>query len=453
MKKTIYSFTVISILTLTVSSFAHDMTTAFVKLADKVNPAVVNIRTTQLPKRPAYRDPFMDLFEEFYGFNPRQRKTQPSNALGTGFIIDKSGLIITNNHVIDEADEIEVQLSENSKKTYKAKVIGKDKKTDLALIKINTGSELPIIKLGSSGSTKVGEWVAAFGNPLGLGHTMTKGIVSAKGREVDEIGLYPFIQTDASINPGNSGGPLVNLSGEVIGVNTFIIRGAQGLGFAIPIDAVKSLLPQLKEKGKVTRGFLGVAINEINPMIQKEFGLKTDKGVLVTEVYENTPAALAKIEPYDVIIKVGPKNIENAKQLQNAIARHPIGTPLEVEFIRNRKNKTTTIHLTEKQAEEVDAPAKLSKLNAPYKLGFEVANLTNEMANLMRIPYVPKPVIYSIDHNSPAARAGLSVGDIILDINRKNVNNAKQAVRALKKRSNLIRIQRGNYIFVLFLES
>ncbi|MEC9281775.1 MAG: Do family serine endopeptidase [Bdellovibrionota bacterium] len=432
----------------------HDLSTAFIKLAKKVNPAIVNIRTTQLPQRPNFRDPFMDMFEQFYGINPRRGNPQPSTALGTGFIISEDGLIITNNHVIDSADEIEVQLEENAKELYKAKVIGRDEKTDIALIKIDAKKKLPTAALGDSSKVEVGEWVAAFGNPLGLGHTVTKGIISQKGREVAEIGIYPFLQTDASINPGNSGGPLVNLDGDVIGVNTFIIKGAQGLGFAIPIDVVKNLLPQLKKNGKIDRGYLGISIAPITPRIQKALRLSDNKGVLVTDVMEGSAAEAAGVRPYDIIRKINKKEIEDIRRLHNEIAKYNAGTDVELELLRNQK--TTKINVSLK-TKEPGSPQKVQDsspetLKAPYKLGFQVADLTKEMAQSIGVNFIPRPVVYEVETGSPAAKAGLSVGDIILDINRKKVKTARTAVRALREEANLVRVQRGSYIIVLYIE-
>lgn len=242
----------------------------FIELNKLVNPAVVNISTSQMPRpnrRPprGYPDPFFDLFQQFMGPGPFNfQQQQPLQALGTGFIIREDGLILTNNHVVDKADVIKVQLNENDKDTYDAKIIGRDSATDIALLKIESKKKLPTAQLGSSSGLQVGEWVAAFGNPYGHGHTMTKGIISALGREIDELNRFPFLQTDASINPGNSGGPLVNTQGLVIGVNTAIDARAQGIGFAIPINEVKSILPMLEKDGSIKRGFLGVLMQDLD---------------------------------------------------------------------------------------------------------------------------------------------------------------------------------------------
>jgi serine protease Do len=444
---------VISLTFTSLSLFAaDDLKNAFVRLAKQVNPSVVNIRTTHLPKTPNFQDPYMDLFEHFYGINPRRQNRQPSTALGTGFVISDDGLIITNNHVIDKADEIEVQFEDSDEQTYKAKVIGRDPKTDIALIKIDAKKKLPVAKLGNSSKVEVGEWVAAIGNPLGLGHTVTKGIISQKGREVEEIGIYPFLQTDASINPGNSGGPLVNLKGEVIGVNTFIIKGAQGLGFAIPIDVVKNLIPQLKAKGRVTRGYIGISIEPITPKIKKAFRLKDMKGVLVTHVMDDSPAAKAGFKAYDIIRKINGVEVPEIRKLHKELAKYIAGADIQIEVLRNQKPRTLKVTLEEKPQEGPVRGNQISTLKAPYNLGFQVADMNKEMARSMGVPLQNRPVVYEVATDSPAARAGLAVGDIILDINRKQVTDARQAVRALRKDSNLMRVQRGAYIIVLYIE-
>ncbi|MEO0336831.1 MAG: trypsin-like peptidase domain-containing protein, partial [Pseudomonadota bacterium] len=288
----------------------------FVELAKLVNPAVVNINTTSIPKtqrnRRRNQDPFFDLFEQFA--NPYYGRPQrPAQSLGTGFIIRENGLIITNNHVIEKADIIKVQLDENSKESYEAKVIGRDPKTDIALIKIDAKKKLPIVEFGSSQDLEVGEWVAAFGNPYGHGHSMTKGIVSAIGREIDELNLFPFLQTDASINPGNSGGPLVNLRGQVIGVNTAIDARAQGIGFAIPIDNVKSILKELETNGRVERGYIGIYMTDVDPRAAKELELKSSSGALVAQVMADSPAEKAGLQPYDLIYELAGKKIESTR--------------------------------------------------------------------------------------------------------------------------------------------
>ncbi|MCB0348411.1 MAG: trypsin-like peptidase domain-containing protein [Bdellovibrionales bacterium] len=428
----------------------------FVSLTKKVNPAVVNIQTKQIPKDNPYSDPMQEFLEQFYGMYPRHR--EPIQSLGSGFIIDKSGLIITNNHVVDKADEIDVQLS-TSEKTYKAKVIGKDARTDIALIKIDAKIDLPILPLGSSDTTEVGEWVAAFGSPLGFTQTVTKGIISGKGRSVEEIGLFPFLQTDASVNPGNSGGPLVNLKGEAIGVNTFIIQGASGLSFATPIDGVKQILGDLKSKGKVIRGYIGLAYSPLDPRAANYLGLKDLSGVIVGDVYKGGPADKAGIKPYDVIVKFGETEIKSPASLQNAVAKQKIGSKVEVKILRDRKEVSKKLSI-ELPPDEFYASGSNSSDNtslpegelAPYDLGFRYSILPPRTLSKLGIPKTKKPVILSIEPGSPARQAGLARGDIILDINRKNIRSMGDVKNYLRKGSNLVRVQRGNYRVALFIE-
>ncbi len=428
----------------------------FVALAKKVNPAIVNISTKQRVEM----DPRLKFLEEFYGFNfgdPNFQK--PAQSLGSGFLIDESGLIITNNHVIEKADEIEVQINEDDETKYKAKVIGRDEKTDIALIKISAPKKLPYLKLGSSEESQVGEWVAAFGNPLGFGHSMSHGILSAKGREVLDLGIVPFLQTDASINPGNSGGPLVNLKGEVIGVNTFIIRGAEGLGFAVSIDGVKKILPMLKEDGRVTRGYIGIAISPVDPRAQRALGLKDLSGVLVRDVEPGGRAEKAGIQAFDVIKKVDGSEVTSVRSLQNLIARVGLGEKAKIEVIREGKTKkfNVTVGAPPKSSQSsLPRPNVKQKSNgtqAPYNLGFSMKDLTRSLATQYKIEYRPKKVVVSsIEPGSPAYNAGLQEGDVLLDINREKIRSVKAAAKALKKSSNLLRVDRENYRVAIFLE-
>jgi serine protease Do len=304
----------------------------------RVKPSVVNISTTTLVKGPDLYDrffgqanPFRDFFgedfyERFFGDMPQREFKQRS--LGSGFIIDRDGYILTNNHVVEKAQSIKVRLSDE--KEYDAKVVGRDPKTDIALIKINTRQNLPVAPLGDSDSLEVGDWLIAIGNPFGLEHTVTAGIVSAKGRVIGAGPYDDFIQTDASINPGNSGGPLFNLNGEVVGINTAIVSGGQGIGFAIPINVAKELLPQLKTKGRVVRGWLGVMIQKVTPEIAKGFGLKESEGALVSDVMEGSPAEKAGIKRGDVIVSYNGKRIKEMDQLPKLVGTTEVGKKVKV---------------------------------------------------------------------------------------------------------------------------
>lgn len=439
----------------------------FVELAKIVNPAVVNISTAVAPKfqqrgRPG-RDPFFDLFEQYMMNDPRMKR-QPMQALGTGFIIRDDGLIITNNHVVEGADTVKVQINEADKETYDAKVIGLDKSSDLALIKIDAKKKLPFVRLGSSKELEVGEWVAAFGNPFGHGHSMTKGIISAIGREIDEINLFPFIQTDASINPGNSGGPLVNIRGEVIGVNAAIDARAQGIGFAIPVDNVKALLPQLEKDGKIKRGYMGVALQDINDEEAASIDLSTSVGALVVHVEPGSPADKAGIKPRDLIIEFNTRKIKNSAELSKEVLKIPLGDSTVVKI--NRRGKTLTMNVKisdrpeEKRAEREDGRRGGSLGGAnnlqATNLGFAVTDYSKDLLMQMGLLPLsePRPIVTMVDPMSPAGSSGLQPGDIILDVNQKSVTKAKDVIGALKKSSlNALRVLKGDRIVAIFVRS
>lgn len=332
----------------------------FVELAKAINPSVVNISTSALARR-GPKDPLQEMMERFYGL-PQQNENNWNNkprrvGLGTGFIIRDDGLILTNAHVIRDADIIEVQLTEGSDKQYKAEVIGSDQRTDIALIKIKPDIKISAVSLGSSKDLEVGEWVAAFGNPYGHGHSMTKGIISSKGRAIQEINKIPLLQTDASINPGNSGGPLVNSKGQVIGVNSAIDARAQGIGFAIPIDEVKAILPQLEQKGGLQKGFVGLSLDDIDN--QTAMYLKMDdenRGSVIVNLQPNGPADKAGLQVYDIIVSVDDKKIKNTQDLVDIISDKAIGSKIKVKFLRNNRGeaveKIATLTIIERPDEK-----------------------------------------------------------------------------------------------------
>lgn len=435
----------------------------FVELAKIMNPTVVNISTSTRPKmqrsRPGYpNDPFFQMFEQFMG--PQRRGlVQPQQALGTGFIIRPDGLILTNNHVIEGADVIKVQLSEGDNTSYSAELIGRDKRTDLALIKIDAKRKLPFATLGTSKVLQVGEWVAAFGNPLGLGHTTSKGIISAIGREIGELNRFPFIQTDASINPGNSGGPLVNLKGEVIGVNSAIAANGQGIGFAIPIDEAKTIISVLEKEGVVKRGYLGVSMYPyaINPQAAQEMGLSQTNGVLIVGVTPSSPAEKAKLKEYDFIIKFNNQKIENSSELSQQIADSEVGKTYDVQYIRQGKTQTAKVKIEEHPEDKLQAQAQKKTYRgqkAPFNLGFTITNYTSELANEYQLPLLrkPYPVVIDIEDGSPAAKSGLGIGDIIIDVNRKETQKDTDVLKLLKnKQINSLRILRGEQPLLIYL--
>jgi serine protease Do len=326
----------------------------FVRVAELVTPSVVNISTVSTGKsrqggeqfRPFGNDPyFRDFFDRFFEGTPRRRQ---QNSLGSGVIIDKSGLILTNNHVIKDADEITVKFADNQE--HKGTVVGTDAKTDLAVLRVNAKDELPVAALGNSDTLRVGEWAVAIGNPFGLDHTLTVGVISATGRSEVGIAAYEnFIQTDASINPGNSGGPLLNVRGEVVGINTAIVATGQGIGFAIPINMARKVMEDLVKKGRVTRGWLGVGIQPLTPELAKGFGV-SGEGVLVNQVMPRSPAETAGVRVGDLILSLNGTPIKDARQLQRIVADAEIGKALEVSLQREKQRLTVKIVIGEMPA-------------------------------------------------------------------------------------------------------
>jgi len=297
------------------------------ELIKVLKPAVVNISAGEIKRHPFFEN---RLFHKFFGESPHEDFIKKS--LGSGFIVNKEGYIITNNHVIEDAKNIKVKLYNN--KEFDAKIIGRDKKTDIALIKIKERGNFPSVVLGNSEKLEIGEWVIAIGNPFGLEHTVTLGIVSGKDRVIGSGPYDDFIQTDASINPGNSGGPLFNLKGEVVGINTAIIAGGKGIGFAIPINIAKKLIVQLKERGKVIRGYLGVMIQELTPELARSFKFKDSRGALISEVIKGSPAYKAGLKRGDIIIKYDGKKVNNYRDLPKMVALTEVGKKVDIEVIR-----------------------------------------------------------------------------------------------------------------------
>jgi serine protease Do len=437
---------------------------SFVELAEKLSPAVVNISTTQVIKgrpflspspAPGFRgSPFEEFFgDEFFKRFFGEQGGFKRQSLGSGFIINKDGYILTNNHVIEDASEIIVTFSDG-KREYKAKIIGQDKNLDVALIKIDSENHLPVAVLGDSDKVKVGEWALAIGNPFGLGGTVTAGIVSQKGRFIGAGPYDDFIQTDASINPGNSGGPLFNLSGEVIGINTAIIAGGQGIGFATPINIIKENLLQLKDKGHITRGWIGVSIQELTPELSESLGIKGDvKGVFVTSVTPGTPAAKAGLEEEDVILEFNDRPITELNQLPRAVAATAPGTKAPVVVIRDGKRMTLTVTVGHKDGDE--AEDEYAEKSGPMdgkgavadRLGVTVKPVTPAVIERFELdPATKGVVITSIDPNSPAEYAGLRTGDVIQKVNRKNVagvDEYRKEMKAIKDGLVMLKVLRG----------
>jgi len=418
-------------------------------LVDELKKTVVNIQvvkkiqTGPIPffKSPfGERDPFREFFERFFG--DQLPKEFEQKGLGSGVIISRDGYILTNNHVVEGADEIIVKLSE--KEQYRGKVVGADPTTDLALLKVEAEKDLPAAVLGDSDKLRVGEWVIAIGNPFGLEHTVTAGIVSAKGRVIGSGPYDDFIQTDASINPGNSGGPLFNLQGEVVGINTAIVATGQGIGFAIPINMAKEELVQLKEKGKVTRGWLGVQIQQWEPGMAEKFGLKEERGALVGAVIPGEPAEKAGIQKGDVILEVEGHKIKDTKDLLNTVARLQPGQKVKVVVWRDGREKVFVVELGERPAEgEVSLETPPGKED---KIGLTVQDVTPEIADRLGLEKPEGVLISSVKPGSPAAKAGLQKGDVIHEIEHQPVKSVRDYRRILSKTgkdSVLMWIQRG----------
>ena len=403
----------------------------FSALAKQVQPGVVNIRTVKTTKDggPVFRhffgnqignsDPFgsRDPFGE--GGPGREFKQR---SLGSGFIIDREGFIVTNNHVVENADQIKVRLADE--REFDAKVIGRDSKTDLALIQIEGAKDLSPLKVGDSERLEVGSWVLAVGSPFGLEQTVTAGIVSAKGRFIGAGPYDDFIQTDASINPGNSGGPLLNMNGEVIGINTAIVAQGQGIGFAIPVNLAQTIIAQLKERGSVTRGWMGVGIQDLTAELAQYYGLKDQKGVLVTQVFPGDPADKAGIKVKDVIIAVDGKPVGTGRELSSAVAGMPVGKEVPVKILRDGREQTVKVQLSERKDAELTAKGAVPETD---ELGIRAVDLNPEAARRFGIDENEKGVlIAAVKPGSKADQAGLQQGDIVKEVNRVAVQSVNE---------------------------
>jgi serine protease Do len=408
----------------------------FSALASQVRPGVVNIRTVKTIKGggPVFRhffgdrDPFRDFFGPFMDQDPHREFKQPS--LGSGFIIDREGYIVTNNHVVEDADNIKVRLA--NEKEYEARIVGRDPNTDLALIKIDDADDLVPMTLGDSESLKVGTWVVAVGSPFGLEQTVTAGIVSAKGRIIGSGPYDDFIQTDASINPGNSGGPLINLNGEVVGINTAIVASGQGIGFAIPIDMAKGIIDQLKESGTVTRGWLGVGIQNLTPELAAYYGVEEAKGVLVVKAYPDDPAAKAGIQENDIIVAVDDKPVEDSRELSRLIAGLPVGEKVKVQLIRDGKTKTVRVTLAKREDEKIARRELPGGGTDGDRLGMRLGTVDEPTARRFGFESgEPGALVTAVDPEGQAAKAGIRPGDLIKELNHKPVDSPQGFADAL----------------------
>jgi serine protease Do len=430
------------------------MQNGYVKVASEASKAVVNIRVEQIIERSARSaNPFEffgeDLFEHFFrqgpgSPSPRNRQPQPQPKTekdirygqGSGFIISDDGFILTNNHVVGEADKVFVTLVDD--REFEAEVIGADKETDVAVLKITTKEPLPVLPLGDSDKIEVGQFAVAVGNPFGLSHTVTSGIISAKGRSNVGITGYDYlIQTDAAINPGNSGGPLVNLDGEAIGMNTAIYSrsgGYMGIGFAIPINLAKAIFTQLKETGTVTRGYIGVYIQDISPQMAKSFDMEGKDGILVAEVEKESPAQEGGLQQGDIILELDGDAVKETASFRNKVALMAPGTKIELSVQRDGKKINVTITLGEKPTSVEETT--VSGETVSKSLGFTVQTLTDELAERLGFENESGVLVTEVDESSNAYRSGLRPGMLVREINRQDVNSLKDFKAAAEEATN-----------------
>jgi serine protease Do len=417
----------------------EEIQTVITELAEQTKPSVVNLFPVTTAGR--HRDTSGD-------------RTPNASGSGSGLIVDSDGHIVTNNHVIGDATEIEVRFSDKTKLI--AQVIGKDPDTDLALLKVTADRPLPSAQFGDSSAVKVGQWVLAVGNPFGLDRTVTLGVVSGIGRENMNLSRYEnFIQTDASINPGNSGGPLFNLRGEVIGINTAIINFAQGIGFAIPSNMAKHVIEQLMAKGKVVRGWLGVGIQPLTAELAKKFGVSEGEGVLVNEVFEKDPAAVAGIRPGDVIVRIDGALVDSPSKLSRLIGTLTPGARATIDVIRDLKPVTLTILLTERR--DVAAVPTAPHARAEIKLGVEVQELTPTLAERFKLREAKGVLIMKVEPNSLAHAEGLREGDLISEVNRAETSSLADYSAAISRSRRgdtiLLRVLRETRAFYVVLKT
>lgn len=417
----------------------EEIQTVITDLAEQAKPSVVNIFPISGAGRP--RESGAD-------------RTPSASGSGSGLIVDNEGHIVTNNHVVGDALEVEVRLSDKTKLI--AQVVGKDPDTDLALLKVTVDRALPFAHFGDSSTVRVGQWVLAVGNPFGLDRTVTLGVVSGIGRENINLSRYEnFIQTDASINPGNSGGPLFNLRGEVIGINTAIINFAQGIGFAIPSNMTKQVIQQLIARGKVVRGWLGVGIQPLTPELAKKFGVAEGEGVLVNEVFEKDPAAEAGIKPGDIILTIDGSVVDSPNKLSRLIGALPPGAAPKIEVVRDFTRHILTVPLSERR--DTAVVASLPQSRTEVKLGLDLQDLSTGLAEKFKLRETRGVLITKVDPGSLAHAEGLREGDLIKEVNRADVATVGEFTSAIAKVRRgdtvLLRVLRENRAFYVVLKS
>jgi serine protease Do len=402
---------------------------SFARVAEAVKPAVININTVSrgtLGGRTPFEEFFgEEFFQRFFGDLPERI---PQRSLGSGVIVDPSGIALTNAHVVERAQEIEVITLDGSK--HKAKIVGIDKRTDLAVMRLDDGKgRFPAIRLGDSDQIQVGDWVVAVGSPFGLQATVTAGIISAKARQIGQGPFDDFLQTDTAINPGNSGGPLVNMQGEVIGINTAIVAGGSGIGFAIPSNMARRIYSELLAKGKVSRGWLGVSIQPLTPELAKSFAAKDTKGVLISDVVPESPAATAGLQPGDILLEYDGKRMEGPEDLQRAVGLASPGGTARVKVWRDHSEKTLEVRVGETPDErEARAPGRGPRT----ALGLQVRPITPEIARQLNLRSSEGVIVSRVEESSPAAEAGVQRGDVVREINRQRVRSLAEFERLTK---------------------
>jgi len=421
----------------------------FASVADAIKPAVININTVSKAAGLQGRTPFEEYFGEeffrrFFGEVPERI---PQRSLGSGVIVDSTGIALTNAHVVDKATEIEVVTLDGGK--HRAKVIGVDKKTDLAVLKLDDGKgTFKYARLGDSDRIQVGDWVLAVGSPFGLQATVTAGIISAKARQLDQGPFDDFLQTDAAINPGNSGGPLVNMQGEVVGINTAIVAGGSGIGFAIPSNMARKIYTELRDKGRVTRGWLGVSIQPLTPELARSFGSKDAKGVLINEVMSESPAAKAGLKPGDILLEFEGRPMEGTGDLQRAVGFFSPDRTAKLKILRDQAEKVVEVKVgqapDERQAEQ-QRPS--SGGRARSMLGLEVRPVTPEIARQLNLRSTDGVIVVRVEDGTPAAEAGVQRGDVVKQLNSQTVRTMadfERLTRDMKEGDPLtVLLQRG----------
>ncbi|MFA5701473.1 MAG: Do family serine endopeptidase [Desulfuromonas sp.] len=430
----------------------------FVGLSKELKPAVVNISTLRTNAEAASTGGGSTMLHDFLDSLIPARGNKPSthHYLGSGFIISADGYVLTNKHVVDDARKVTVKISDGQ--TFPATIVGTDQQLDIALLKINTATQLPTVTLGDSNKLEVGQWVLAIGNPFGLEQTVTAGIVSAKGRVIGAGPYDNFIQTDASINPGNSGGPLFNTNAEVVGINTAIVAYGHGIGFATPINSVTAILPQLRHNGHVTRGWLGLTVQNITPALAESFALQNTHGALVSAVHASSPAAKAGIQPADIVVTFNDQEIKQINDLSCLAAQIPLGERVALTILRQGEKWQTQVEII---AQAVPAPPQpeapptdaAAQPEPPASLGLTLHNITLDLRRQYGILANHGAVITSIIPASPAAGTSLAPGDVILEYNQVPVNNAFELLHAARQESEAqaasvrLLVQRGETLF------